>query len=67
MPTSDNDLKKVERREFRQSVRMQLARIARLKGDGYPTKDAVMLLAEFQEAMRLAEEHRDSIKQQLSD
>jgi hypothetical protein len=60
------DLEKAERdvAECRQRVRKQFARIARLKSDAYPTKDALMLLTEYQEVLRLAEEHRDFFKMQ---
>jgi hypothetical protein len=67
MPATFNDLERLERQvaEFRQSVRKQLERIARLKHDGYPTEGATMLLIEYQEAVRVAEQHREAIKQKL--
>jgi hypothetical protein len=64
---TSHDLERAERHiaESRQRVQKQIARIARLKSDGYPTKDAVMLLTEYQEVLRLAEEHRDFIKKKM--
>jgi hypothetical protein len=53
--------------EYRQHVADQEAKLAELSPKGSPPEDAVDLLKQFKDTLRIAEEQRDFLRRKLND
>jgi hypothetical protein len=53
--------------EYRQHVADQEAKLAELSAKGSPPEDAVDLLKQFKDTLRIAEEQRDFLRRKLND
>lgn len=68
MPLASEHLEEANRHvaEFTRRVADQIVRIDEMKREGLATADAQFLLREFNEALRLAIEHREIILREIA-
>jgi hypothetical protein len=66
--SQETELEEAERHiaEYKRRIRHQERRIVQLAADGHPIEDALKLLTQFKETLRLGVAHRDMILRELN-